>query len=123
MEELIDVLRAISSDLAEMKQLLKSAGLTDKDRATLNAMQDKLLSGVEAARMLGCSPQTVGHMRRDGRIKAKIVGKCWRYPQSEVLRPGYNVTVALRTAHPRWRFESSCPTKKEATPLSGPSEA
>ena len=73
MEELIDVLRAISSDLAEMKQLLKSAGLTDKDRATLNAMQDKLLTGVEAARMLGCSPQTIGHMRRDGRIKAALL--------------------------------------------------
>ena len=71
MEELIDVLRTISSHLAEMNQLLKSAGLTNKDRATLNAMQDRLLSGVEAARMLGCSPQTVIHMRRDGRIKAK----------------------------------------------------
>ena len=60
MEELIDVLRAISSDLAEMKQLLKSAGLTNRDRAI--------------------------HMRRDGRIKAKAVGKCFKYPQSEVLR-------------------------------------
>ena len=27
------------------------------------------------------------------------------------VRLGHNVTVALRTAHPRWRFESSCPTK------------
>lgn len=86
MEELIEVLKTMSADLAEMKQMLKSAGLTNKDRATLNAMQDRLLTGVEAARMLGCSPQTVGHMRRDGRIKAKAVGKCWKYPQSEIVR-------------------------------------
>lgn len=86
MEELIEVLKTMSADLAEMKQLLKSAGLTNKDRATLNAMQDKLLTGVEAARMLGCSQRTVIMMRRDGRIKARMVGKCWRYPQSEVLR-------------------------------------
>lgn len=86
MEELIEVLKNMSADLAEMKQMLKSAGLTNRDRATLNAMQDRLLSGVEAARMLGCSPQTVIHMRRDGRIKAKAVGKCFKYPQSEVLR-------------------------------------
>ena len=32
-----------------------------------------------------------------------------RVSAKSYVRPGHNVTVALRTAHPRWRFESSCP--------------
>ena len=39
-----------------------------------------------------------------------------RVSAKSYVRLGHNVTVALRTAYPRWRFESSCPTKKEATP-------
>ena len=34
-----------------------------------------------------------------------------RVSAKSYVRPGHNVTVALRTAHPRWRFESSCPAK------------
>ena len=45
-----------------------------------------------------------------------------RVSAKSYVRPGHNVTVALRTAHPRWRFESSCPTSENGPhfPRSGP---
>ena len=76
MEELIEVLKNMSADLAEMKQMLKSAGLTNRDRATLNAMQDRLLSGVEAARMLGCSPQTESRPRPSASASSTRRARC-----------------------------------------------
>lgn len=49
-------------------------------------MSDKLLTGTEAAKMLNVSPGTITKMRQSGQIKAKLIGRTWKYTKRELLK-------------------------------------
>lgn len=54
--------------------------------AEVETMKDDLLSGTEAAQLLGCSPSNITALRKTKRIKYTIIGRVAKYPYSEVLR-------------------------------------
>ena len=47
---------------------------------------DKLLSGTDAAKLLNVSPGTITKMRQSGQIKAKLIGRTWKYTKRELLK-------------------------------------
>ena len=47
---------------------------------------DKLLSGADAAKLLNVSPGTITKMRQSGQIKAKLIGRTWKYNKRELLK-------------------------------------
>lgn len=49
-------------------------------------MSDTLLTGSEAAKMLNVTPGTITKMRQSGRIKARMVGRTWKYAKKELLK-------------------------------------
>ena len=49
-------------------------------------VDDKLLSGTDAAKLLNVSPGTITKMRQSGQIKAKLIGRTWKYTKRELLK-------------------------------------
>lgn len=47
---------------------------------------DKLLSGTDAAKLLNVSQGTITKMRQSGQIKAKLIGRTWKYTKRELLK-------------------------------------
>ena len=45
-----------------------------------------MLSGVEAAKYLGCSPATITSMRKSGKIRATRVNNRWMYRRSDLVK-------------------------------------
>lgn len=88
--------KIFSSSTVDIVQSL-AAGLADsmqKDRPdTLNV--------TETAEMLRVSNQTIYNMLRDGRLKAKKVGREWRFDPAEVRKllpdPPDQITAAARS--------------------------
>ena len=54
--------------------------------AEVENVRDDLLSGVEAAKILGCSTANITALRKAKRLKYTVVGKVAKYPYSEVLK-------------------------------------
>lgn len=54
--------------------------------AEVEAAKEDLLSGTEAAEILGCSNAKITALRKARRIRFTIVGKVAKYPYSEILR-------------------------------------
>lgn len=49
-------------------------------------MSDTLLTGADAAKLLNVSPGTITKMRQSGQIKAKLIGRTWKYTKRELLK-------------------------------------
>lgn len=54
--------------------------------AEVETMKEDLLSGTEAAELLGCSRANITALRKAKRLRYTVVGKVKKYPYSEVLR-------------------------------------
>lgn len=49
-------------------------------------VEGRLLTGVQAAELLGRSSSAVTKYRKEGRLKAQRVGSTWMYPLSAVMK-------------------------------------
>jgi excisionase family DNA binding protein len=79
---------------------------TAKDEALLEAekykrmyeelklsLNDKMITGADAARALGVTGGQITKMRHNGKLKAVVIGKTWRYRESDInkLKTKYHV--------------------------------
>ena len=78
--------------LQELRQSIDSlraevaGGYKEKYEALAAEVSEGMVSGVKAAEIIGCSPAMVTKLRKEGKLKGKVVGKTWRYPVRNILK-------------------------------------
>ena len=98
-EEIIRYEQSMRSMAAQMERMMKRLEemlcVVENKQLDLNARKEKtvslqkelrstLLTQKKAAEMIGVSSATLSRIRDNGLIKARMVGKCWRYSAEDV---------------------------------------
>lgn len=84
MSDLIDYGHLARCIVAELRA--GEAIVNTEELVSVHTSKERLCSGVEAARLLGCSPARITLLRKNRRIRYTVVGSVPKYPYSEIMR-------------------------------------